>query len=78
MRKTLQRTAVALGVTGMMFMAAPAAMADHHKTSGRHGILSGNQIFAPITVPVNVCGNSIAILGVAISGCKGGASIFGR
>ncbi|MFC6896526.1 chaplin family protein [Nonomuraea dietziae] len=38
-------------------------------------MLSGNQIFAPISIPVNVCGNAIAVIGAAVAGCKGGASV---
>jgi hypothetical protein len=46
------------------------------KTSGNLSILGGNQVYAPISAPVNVCGNAIgAILGIAQAGCKGGASV---
>ncbi|MEV6866376.1 chaplin family protein [Streptosporangium subroseum] len=47
-------------------------------TSGRGSILGGNQIVAPITAPINVCGNSVAVLGDAFAGCKGGAKVTGR
>ncbi|MEV5605603.1 chaplin [Streptomyces sp. NPDC052299] len=33
-------------------------------TQGSPGLLSGNQIQAPIDIPVNVCGNSIDIVGL--------------
>jgi hypothetical protein len=46
-------------------------------TSGKHGIASGNQVFAPITAPVNVCGNAAAVLGKAAAGCAGGAHANG-
>jgi ChpA-C len=46
-------------------------------TSGGGSILGGNQAAAPISVPINVCGNSIAVLGGAASGCQGGASTGG-
>ncbi|MEN3533542.1 chaplin family protein [Microbispora sp. ZYX-F-249] len=46
-------------------------------TSGKHGILAGNQIVAPITAPINVCGNSVAVLGDAAAGCLGGAQVGG-
>ncbi|MBC6458474.1 chaplin family protein [Actinomadura sp. HBU206391] len=45
------------------------------RTSGRRSILGGNQVFAPISLPVNVCGNAIAILGGALAGCEGGAKV---
>jgi hypothetical protein len=43
-------------------------------TSGNNSIGGGNQISVPVRVPINVCGNSLAILGLALSGCKGGSS----
>lgn len=47
-------------------------------TSGNHSILGGNQIKVPIDIPVNVCGNAIALLGDAFAGCKGGAHVGGH
>ncbi|MDF2708011.1 MAG: hypothetical protein K0R62_3663 [Nonomuraea muscovyensis] len=49
--------------------------AGGNTTSGRHSILGGNQVVAPISAPINVCGNSVAVLGRAFSGCKGGATV---
>ncbi|MDL4815366.1 chaplin family protein [Actinomadura opuntiae] len=47
------------------------------KTSGNMSILGGNQVYAPISVPINVCGNAIgAVLGIAQAGCKGGAAVI--
>ncbi len=43
------------------------------RTSGNESILGGNQVFAPVSVPVNVCGNAVAVLGDAFAFCKGGA-----
>jgi hypothetical protein len=48
--------------------AAPGSAA-HAGTSGEGGILSGNQVFAPINVPITVCGNAVSILGSAAAGC---------
>ncbi|RFS82071.1 chaplin [Actinomadura spongiicola] len=45
------------------------------KTSGMFSILGGNQINAPVSIPVDVCGNAIAVLGIAAAKCKGGASV---
>jgi hypothetical protein len=42
--------------------------------NGNVGLLSGNTINAPISVPVNLCGISLGIIGFANSGCEGGAS----
>jgi hypothetical protein len=46
-------------------------------TSGNGAVGSGNQVVAPITAPVDVCGNSVAVLGVAGAGCAGGATVGG-
>jgi hypothetical protein len=45
------------------------------RTSGAHGIASGNQVNAPISLPVNACGNGAAVLGEADAGCRGGAKV---
>ncbi|WP_433220865.1 chaplin family protein [Microtetraspora malaysiensis] len=51
--------------------------AGGNRTSGRSSILGGNQVVAPITAPINLCGNSVGVLGEAFSGCTGGASVSG-
>ncbi|GAA3133126.1 hypothetical protein GCM10010466_24700 [Planomonospora alba] len=51
--------------------------AGGNRTSGDGGILSGNQVVAPITAAVNVCGNAVAVLGDAAAGCLGGANVGG-
>lgn len=70
-----------LAVTGAMTFAASAllltgapANADVH-TSGAGGVLSGNQVIAPISIPISICGNAVAVLGIAGAGCHGGASV---
>jgi hypothetical protein len=45
-------------------------------SSDNDGILNGNQIYVPIQVPINICGNGVGVLGVGagISGaCFNGA-----
>ncbi|GAA0334933.1 chaplin [Actinoallomurus spadix] len=77
MLKKLSAAGVAAAaVTGALLLAAPAN-AGEIGTSGAGGILSGNQVVAPITAPINVCGNSVAVVGGALAGCKGGASVGG-
>ena len=44
-------------------------------SNGNGSILGGNEINAPINAPINVCGNSVAVLGSALSGCRGGATV---
>ncbi|TMR12161.1 DUF320 domain-containing protein [Nonomuraea turkmeniaca] len=49
--------------------------AGGNRTSGDGSVLGGNQVVAPISAPVNICGNSVAVFGRAFSGCKGGSSV---
>ena len=42
--------------------------------NGNVSVLSGNSITAPISVPVNVCGNAVAAAGFADANCKGGST----
>src|SRR6202012_2384561 len=44
-------------------------------TSGRSSVAGGNQINAPVTTPVSVCGNAAAVLGDSAAGCEGTASV---
>ncbi|PZG20778.1 hypothetical protein C1I98_37390 [Spongiactinospora gelatinilytica] len=50
--------------------------AGGNRTSGQGGVLAGNQAVAPITAPINVCGNAAAVLGKAAAQCKGGAHVW--
>ncbi|GAA2210359.1 hypothetical protein GCM10009850_058180 [Nonomuraea monospora] len=71
----LKKVLVVTGAVAMMSLAVPAH-ADI-VTNGGGGVLSGNQVVAPITAPINVCGNAVAVIGVAVAGCKGGAVVNG-
>jgi hypothetical protein len=42
---------------------------------GNVGVASGNIIDIPVSVPVNICGNAVAVLGDSTAGCAGGASV---
>lgn len=53
----------AAAVTG----AAAAQAADG---VGNSGVGNGNQVQAPITVPINVCGNAVGVLGNAEASCE--------
>ncbi|WUH99993.1 chaplin [Spirillospora sp. NBC_00431] len=44
-------------------------------TDGTGGVIAGNQVNAPISVPVNVCGNAVAVVGAAMAGCDGGSLV---
>ncbi|SDK72210.1 Small secreted domain [Nonomuraea maritima] len=70
----LKKVLVVAGAVAAMSLAGVPAHAD--VTNGSGGVLSGNQISIPIIAPVNVCGNGIAVVGLAIAGCEGGAQAF--
>ncbi|MFC4056064.1 chaplin family protein [Actinomadura syzygii] len=47
------------------------------QTAGTFGVGSGNQVNAPVAAPVNVCGNGVAVIGIAVAGCQGGSTVKG-
>ncbi|MCW2940051.1 MAG: hypothetical protein JWN00_3036, partial [Actinomycetia bacterium] len=80
-KKFVATGVLAVATTGAVLSAAPAYANTGGGglfTSGDGGILSGNQIFAPISVPISICGNAIAILGIAGAGCEGGSFVGGH
>jgi ChpA-C len=79
--KTRVAGVLAATACAMAMMGGPAfAYAPHHQhgpvNSGNTSIGSGNNVDTPISVPVNICGTAIAILGFADASCVGGASVF--
>ena len=59
--------AAAAATGGLVLAGAGVAMADAHaggSATGSPGVLSGNVIQAPVHVPVNVCGNTISVIGL--------------
>ncbi|MBE1532939.1 chaplin family protein [Actinomadura algeriensis] len=85
MIKKLAATGVlGFAVTASALAAAPAAYAggghdggpfSDNKTSGDFSILGGNQVFVPISAPIDVCGNAVAVIGIAAAQCEGGAEV---
>jgi ChpA-C len=63
---------VAAAASGALLLAAPANAGIGG--GGNGGIISGNQFIIPVSIPVNMCGNSVAIIGISRAGCRGGAS----
>lgn len=64
--KHKKAAAVVAGLIMALGSAAPA-MADagaHGAAVGSPGVLSGNVIQIPVHVPINVCGNSINVIGL--------------
>ncbi|MFJ8540628.1 chaplin family protein [Streptomyces sp. NPDC093586] len=66
MRQTLSRGVfAAAAATGILSLSGTPALADSiavGSTEDASGIASGNNVQAPIDVPVNVCGNTVGVL----------------
>jgi len=65
MRKAVS---VAAMVAGLVLAGAGTASADANaigEASNSPGVLSGNLIQIPVDVPINVCGNSVNVIGLA-------------
>lgn len=75
---SLARNTVKVGIVSAagILLAGSAAHAagQNWSTSQNSGIGNGIQAYAPIQIPVNVCGNAIGLIGSANAGCTGGAS----
>jgi hypothetical protein len=59
--------AVAAATGGLVLAGAGMAMADagaQGAAANSPGVLSGNAVQAPIHVPVNVCGNTVSVIGL--------------
>jgi len=67
--------AAGAGFSGVAFAASPGGSGGAGAvTSGLGSVLGGNQASAPVSLPVDVCGNAAAVLGLSLAGCGGGAS----
>ncbi|WP_406008863.1 chaplin [Streptomyces sp. NBC_00637] len=67
MSRLAKVAAVALGTSAVVVSGAGLAMADAGAQAaavGSPGVLSGNVVQVPINIPVNVCGNSISVIGL--------------
>ncbi|MEV6961581.1 chaplin [Streptomyces sp. NPDC051207] len=63
-RKGLMTVVAATGVLAGVGGAAHADSGAHGSASGSPGVLSGNSVQAPVHAPVNVCGNTVDVVGV--------------
>ena len=64
MRKAV---AMAAMVGGLVFAGAGAASADANANgvaNNSPGVLSGNVVQIPVDIPINICGNSINLIGL--------------
>ncbi|MEV6111220.1 chaplin [Streptomyces sp. NPDC052109] len=67
MSRIAKAAAVALGTGAVVVSGAGLAMADadaHGAAVGSPGVLSGNLIQVPVNIPVNVCGNTVDVIGL--------------
>ncbi|WP_307835381.1 chaplin [Streptomyces adelaidensis] len=68
MRHTLSKGMVAAAAaTGILSLYSSSAFAESDATGaaeGSPGVLSGNSVQAPVHIPINVCGNTVDIVGV--------------
>ncbi|MFI1923867.1 MULTISPECIES: chaplin [unclassified Streptomyces] len=67
MSRIAKVAAVALGTSAVVVSGAGLAMADagaQGAAVGSPGVLSGNVVQVPVNIPVNVCGNSISVIGL--------------
>ncbi|MGX1669692.1 chaplin [Streptomyces sp. NPDC055400] len=67
MSRIAKAAAIALGTGAVVISGAGLAMADagaHGHAHGSPGIVSGNVVQAPIHVPINVCGNTVSVIGL--------------
>ncbi|MDX2523617.1 chaplin [Streptomyces europaeiscabiei] len=64
--KLKKSAAVVAGVIMAVGMATPAVADAEAKGAaiGSPGVLSGNVVQVPVHIPINVCGNSISIIGL--------------
>ncbi|MDQ0786082.1 chaplin [Streptomyces sp. B3I8] len=63
-RKGLMTVAAATGVLAVTGGYAHADSAANGTASNSPGVLSGNSVQAPVNVPVNVCGNTVNVIGL--------------
>jgi hypothetical protein len=67
MHVKLKKSAAVVAGAIMVLGAATPAMADADANGyavGSPGVLSGNVVQIPINIPINVCGNSINVIGI--------------
>ena len=63
-RKGLMTMAAATGVLAVTGGYAHADAGANGSATNSPGVLSGNLVQAPVHVPVNVCGNTISVIGL--------------
>lgn len=67
MNKLMRTTTTAAAGTAILLGGAGLASANSDATGaaiGSPGVISGNDIQVPITIPINICGNSVNLVGI--------------
>ncbi|MFI9149763.1 chaplin [Streptomyces sp. NPDC053367] len=67
MSRIAKAAGVALGTGAVVLGGAGLALADagaHGAAVGSPGVLSGNLVQVPVHIPVNVCGNTVNVIGL--------------
>ncbi|MFE6162460.1 chaplin [Streptomyces sp. NPDC056486] len=67
MSRIAKAAAVALGTGAVVLSGTGMAMADAGAEAaavGSPGVLSGNLVQVPVHVPVNLCGNTVDVIGL--------------
>ena len=88
MSRIAKSAAVALGTGAVVISGAGLALADAGAAglaAGSPGVLSGNAVQVPVHIPVNLCGNTVDVVGLlnpafgnACLNHSGGGSIPGH
>ncbi|MFJ9775351.1 chaplin [Kitasatospora sp. NPDC101157] len=67
MRNIKKAAVLSLAATGLVLGAAGGAFASagaEGVAAGSPGVISGNQLQVPIHIPINLCGNTVDIIGL--------------
>jgi hypothetical protein len=73
--KTRVAGVLAATASAVALIGAPAFASDGHVTDVGPAILSGNDIYIPIAIPIDVSGIAISLLGTASAFSEGGAAV---
>ena len=69
-------SAAAVAIMGGPAFASNQPVVGNIVGNGNIPVLSGNNVQIPVQVPVDICGNAVAILGFSDASCMGGAAAF--
>jgi len=79
--KTRVAGVLAVAASAVAMMGGPAFASNSPTVGNITGnsnvsTASGNNVQIPVLLPVDICGNALAILGFANASCEGGAAAF--